>query len=865
MVTTGSQLAPYFTDQRPVHATEDEEEQLSTFTNYGYEQFTNTWIGQPPVNFGAPRNHYDIQKMRDFCDYMASGRESDPTTGDRFQYVVVHDEAIAASNQRAQAGNFSIKRDYDSVLAISSAFPVTQTDVELYTIPNFKKGLQGSTHLKLRFAVDGGGHEAQDPSEHTTCLFGTFGASSRNNIYLCFPNEEAAKLEARVMQEAIYEAVRQAHAETFPDNYHGYAASFDAEMARAPNNSSKLLLARYGVPDFMEIFQTVLKAACPWAVTHYFLAQIRGVKDAFRHSRNCRAMLDKLVENIDTDPDRTVIYVDVGLEASLDQLGQEIDTMWSSLPTASLEPHLGIMDLDAGDIRGVKTYFDPWCGMVGIGGFRLDATGLDGGMGRYGAIYAQIYTTDKFGTYHQAGSHNSQGTAAIQLQPIDVVRMPDGSSVPKVCSRLSEIFLENIDIPVHARYELRVPYENTCLALWGRQSNASQIRVSQLDLEGLFAVYETNVLWRYRWLNLAAATWLIQELADVAPQEQRACSDALVVASGAAYFINAVCARPSDKSWWRGVASAIFPLSPAATNVHERYYLWDHPRTDGPLVPYFEKGRMWLPHIMWPGPGGSSVRFVYSPNRILLVDDIPKVFGNLTRKKIEARYTIHKTIAGREDAAKRKCSAPEPLECDNPVVPQAALDIVFDPRFAFDCRGDLPAHEMTDDRWMGSSHPTILLSKLLLTQQRLVGLETFRDPNISVYWDRVQWRKVPNFNESFDLLLVNANRLAHLDEAGKKPTPMIRILITADKPPPTRETKPVLDAQMLQQYIENNVPEDNHVAPVTAETVLAQHANRLQITAAQREQLMRRPPGTRLPAYINIREEEEESSGEENN
>ncbi|KAJ7289864.1 hypothetical protein C8J57DRAFT_1494275 [Mycena rebaudengoi] len=109
------------------------------------------------------------------------------------------------------------------------------------------------------------------------------------------------------------------------------------------------------------------------------------------------------------------------------------------------------------------------------------------------------------------------------------------------------------------------------------------------------------------------------------------------------------------------------------------------------------------------------------------------------------------------------------------------------------------------------------------------------------------------------------SKLIHLDEAGKKPTQMIRILITADKPPPTRETKPVLDAQMLEQYIENNVPEDNHVVPVTAETILVQHANCLQITAAQREQLMCRPPGTRVPAYINIWEEEEESSGEENN
>ncbi|KAJ7269186.1 hypothetical protein C8J57DRAFT_1227919 [Mycena rebaudengoi] len=202
-----------FSHQRPVHATEDEEEQLSTFTNYGYEQFTNTWIGQPPVNFGAPRNHYDIQKMRDFYDYMASGRESDPTTGDRFQYVVVHDEAITASNQRTQAGQFSIKRDYDSALAIRRPF------------------------------------------------------RSRRPMWSSTQSQTSKKACRETAESCIYEAVRQAHAETYPENYHGYAASFDVEMARAPNNSLQLLLAQYGVPDFMEVFQTVLKAACPWAVT----------------------------------------------------------------------------------------------------------------------------------------------------------------------------------------------------------------------------------------------------------------------------------------------------------------------------------------------------------------------------------------------------------------------------------------------------------------------------------------------------------------------------------------------------------------------------------------------------------------------
>ncbi|KAJ7234967.1 hypothetical protein C8J57DRAFT_1531246 [Mycena rebaudengoi] len=375
-----------FSHQRPVHATEDEEEQLSTFTNYGYEQFTNTWIGQPAVNFGAPRNHYDIQKMRDFYDYMASGRESDPTTGDRFQYVVVHDEAITASNQRAQAGQFSIKRDYDSALAIR---------------------LQGSTHLKLRFAVDEGGHTAQDPSEHTTCLFGTSGASSRNNIYLLF-GKRTPRHTPRIITGMPHPSMWK--------------------WRGLPITVLQLLLAQYGVPDFMEVFQTVLKAACPWAVT-----------------------------------------VEEGT-----QLNESFDLLF---PVA-------------------------------------DATAID--------------------------------------------------------------------------------------------------------------------------------------------------------------YLN-------------------------------------HPG--------------WSMQTAW-----STLMKV-------------KMF----RKKTHNGYSTH------------------------------------------------------------------------------------------------------------------------LYPAGKKPTQMIRILITADKPPPTRETKPVLDAQKLEQYIENNVPEDNHVAPVTAETILVQHANRLQITAAQQEQLMRRPPGTRVPAYINIWEEEEESSSEENN
>jgi hypothetical protein len=41
----------------------------------------------------------------------------------------------------------------------------------------------------------------------------------------------------------------------------------------------------------------------------------------------------------------------------------------------------------------------------------------------------------------------------------------------------------------------------------------------------------------------------LQEIADMEPQEQRATNDALVVAAGSTYFINALCDRLAERSW----------------------------------------------------------------------------------------------------------------------------------------------------------------------------------------------------------------------------------------------------------------------------------------------------------------------------
>lgn len=302
------------------------------------------------------------------------------------------------------------------------------------------------------------------------------------------------------MQEAIYKAVRKAHEEVYPDNFHAYAATFDAEMARAPNNNSKIILAAYGVKDFMERFQEELGHAGEWATTHYFIGQIRGVKDNYRHSTGCKDLLDSLLINIDTQRDRTVVYVDVGLEVSPnvmdEEVGKDISKEWSNLPLNNIQGHLAVMGLpeNAADTRQVKTYFDPWCGTVGVQGFRLDATRLTGGLGPHQAIYGQVYVTDKFSTYH-AGNNQSGGTAAIQIQPNDVLRMSDGRTGPKDSYRLSQIFLENRAVPVHTRYELRVPYQFAHLALRGREDDWDDIDLANIDLRDVFAIYPTVTLW----------------------------------------------------------------------------------------------------------------------------------------------------------------------------------------------------------------------------------------------------------------------------------------------------------------------------------------------------------------------------------
>ncbi|KAJ7919203.1 hypothetical protein B0H13DRAFT_1868727 [Mycena leptocephala] len=68
-------------------------ESLDMFAQYRDTLFIAVWIGDPPVRYGAPRTSYNIDKMREFVDYIVSGCQTDPATNARVQYVLEHDQA----------------------------------------------------------------------------------------------------------------------------------------------------------------------------------------------------------------------------------------------------------------------------------------------------------------------------------------------------------------------------------------------------------------------------------------------------------------------------------------------------------------------------------------------------------------------------------------------------------------------------------------------------------------------------------------------------------------------------------------------------------------------------------------------------
>ncbi|KAJ6449486.1 hypothetical protein C8R45DRAFT_1114686 [Mycena sanguinolenta] len=740
--------------------------ELDAFVEEGLELLHSSWLEGGAIDLDAPTDHFDGDNMRTFVDYVACGRKTDPVTS---QLDLEHRSAQQRADAQAVANGFTILRDYDSVIAVSPACPVRDTAIELYHIPNFKRGLKGTTHLKLQFSTDGGNHVAQDPASHTTCLFATFGASSRNDLYLCFPSEAAEALDSDGMQPSIFDAARETLAEVYPENAHEYAATFDAETARAPGNSSKIILSRWRVEEFITAFTKKLKDNCPWASSMYFLAQIRGVKDDFRHERACREALDRLWENIQTD-DTTVVYVDVGLEVKVkqDAVEDEEDEVeeinWSSLPINDFDTHLRVMGIDPGSMQLVKRFTDLWCMTTDLSSFRFDATHRPGGVGSHHAVYGQIYVTDKFATHH-AGKDRVLGTpAAIQIRPKDVLDMADKESYIHGTSKLVRIFNDNQLIPVHVRYELRVPVAHAHLALWGAENDNENIRVGNIDLRGAYALYQTVQVWGYRLINVVALIWIAKELAGISPRAQRSTDHCLVLAAGIAYLVNSTVARPSERSEWRAVAYAVFPHSD--NQAIGRHFLWDLPRREPKMVPFFEHGKGWMLELMWPGPEGSNLRLVWARNRAFSDEQVLAIFTKRI-PEIRTQFTHAPRLNVRDLGGQtRRVKAPLGLLVSDPEQPVAATAIIFNHTPGHDERGDLPAEDMVDERWMGDRHPTAVFvevlsqliqrsgvskgesySTLSLDQQRLVGLATFRDPNVLVYWKSrmVAWKQVKNF------------------------------------------------------------------------------------------------------------------------
>jgi hypothetical protein len=137
-----------------------------------------------------------------------------------------------------------------------------------------------------------------------------------------------------------------------------------------------------------------------------------------------------------------------------------------------------------------------------------------------------------------------------------------------------------------------------------------------------------------------------------------------------------------------------------------------------------------------------------------------------------------------------------------------------------------------------------------------------RCPNEWNSWREIMWGEFQEFKWFFALdkskcfeKKVQAS-WTHSYQAGSIPSQLIRIFVSSKSPPLINNTRPILDPQMLEGYIADMAAQQPEQV-INAETVLGPRANRLQVTDVQRQQLIQ-PRGTRVPAYIHLRQEEEE-------
>ena len=258
-------------------------------------------------------------------------------------------------------------------------------------------------------------------------------------------------------------AIRLAAEDILPDTVHDWPTSFEAAQWKDRNHgrgfsNSGIIISAESLSQFDEKIRHYVDTTdeLEWASGYFWGTEIRGVKDAHTHpiSTSPQQRLDVLhsvTEGIDTT--YGTWYIDVGLEFILG--GQAL--LWSTdAHSKIMQAALGIDENRANAIISTQSRYvrDISTHLESLSGFRATLKDSDNFIG---AVYMQVYTTDKSQTYHP-----ENGRYGKTLTPKEAMH----GNPPSWCQSLLNVYRDaarNVDVA--ARIELRCPlqFADECL------------------------------------------------------------------------------------------------------------------------------------------------------------------------------------------------------------------------------------------------------------------------------------------------------------------------------------------------------------------------------------------------------------------
>jgi hypothetical protein len=245
-----------------------------------------------------------------------------------------------------------VTRDVDSILGLSMEICITQQDLLMNVIPNFKYSIKKDIGLtcevetpevRLTMSPDSSNaHHAylqgcKDVPIHHIPNYNLGHWLVRNELILVFPNaynpeNPSYKMPTERLHQFYDNAIRPAFiAALGRDRASNIAPSFDIAMFRARSKSGQLtyhsrLLNEDGLQTFAHALREAVANAegLDWARDFVFLHKVQGIKDTYPHTTASATALDSLhhvLRKHHLIPDRVfdplnVFYVDVAIELS---------------------------------------------------------------------------------------------------------------------------------------------------------------------------------------------------------------------------------------------------------------------------------------------------------------------------------------------------------------------------------------------------------------------------------------------------------------------------------------------------------------------------------------------------------------------